>query len=89
MSGRAEKLYQQMRDSKASCTLDDLYALYAGFGFEMRRGKKHDIIKHPRYKWLRAALPRKHSNIALGYFDHAVNVIDELKKLESGGKDNE
>ena len=89
MSDSAEKLYQQMHNSKANCTLDDLYAVYSGFGFEIRWGKKHDIAKHPKFKWLRATLPRKHRGIALGYFSHAVNMITELKRLESGGGDND
>lgn len=86
MSSKAEKLLQKMRVSKANCTLGDLYAIYSGFGFKIRNGKKHDKAKHPRYRWLQATLPRKHERIAVGYFDHAVKTIDELKRLESGGK---
>ena len=86
MSSKAEKLLQKMRVSKANCTLDDLYAVYRGFGFTISIGKKHDRVEHPRYTWLKAMLPRKHESIALGYFDHAVKTIDELKRLESGGK---
>lgn len=87
MSNKAEKLLQKMRVSKANCTLGDLYAIYRGFGFKIRIGKKHDKAKHPQYRWLQASLPRKHTTgIAPGYFDHAVKTIDELKRLESGGK---
>lgn len=86
MSNKAEKLLQKMRVSKANCTLGDLYAVYNAFGFTIRNGKKHDRVKHPQYTWLKATLPRKHTSIALGYFDHAVKTIDELKRLESGGK---
>lgn len=87
MSSKAEKLLQNMRVSKANCTLGDLYAIYGAFGFKMRIGKKHDTVEHPRYTWLKATLPRKHTTgIALGYFDHAVKTIDELRRLESGGK---
>jgi len=86
VSSKAENLLQKMRVSKGNCTLADLYAIYKDFGFTIRNGKKHDKIKHPRYTWLKASLPRKHTSIALGYFDHAVKTIDELKRLESGGR---
>jgi len=76
-----------MRVSKANCTLGDLYAIYQGFGFEIHNGEKHDKVRHPRYTWLKATLPRRHTaGIAIGYFDHAIKAIDELKRLESGGK---
>lgn len=83
MSARAEKLLEQMRNSPTNCSLGDLYTLYKGFGFKLRKGKKHDIMKHPKYGRLRATLPRKHTSIALGYFEHAVKTINELKRLES------
>jgi len=87
VSNKAEKLLQNMRVSKANCTLGDLYAVYSGFGFDICIGKKHDKVKHPRYTWLKATLPRKHTTgIAIGYFDHAIKTIEELKRLESGGK---
>jgi len=89
VSNRAEKLLLQMHDSPTNCTLGDLYTVYSGFGFELRRGRKHDIVKHPKYGWLRASLPRKHESIALGYFEHAVKTINELKQIESGGSKNE
>ena len=88
MSSRAEGLLQQMRDSPANCTLGDLFNIYDWFGFDIRRGKKHDIAKHPKYKSLRGTLPRKHTRIALGYFDHAVKMIDELKRLEKGRRND-
>lgn len=86
MPSRAEKLLESMRRSTANWTRLDLDALYLGYGFEIRRGKRHDIAKHPQYPELRATLPR-HSSLAKGYISYAVKLIDRLLEMEKqGGK---
>jgi hypothetical protein len=82
-----------MRQSAANWTREDLERLYEGFGFNIRHGSKHDIVKHPDYPQLRATLPR-HTTLAKAYIRTAVKLIDELENLrgeepgeESGEKD--
>ena len=80
MSKKAEKLLEGMRKTKANWTLDDLYALYKGYGFVIRSGN-HPIAKHPNYPFLRGALPN-HKTFATGYVAHAVKLVEQLLELE-------
>lgn len=52
-----------------------------GFGFEFRHGGKHTIYIHPEFQELRAIVAR-HSSLPVGYIQHAINLIDKLKKLK-------
>ena len=85
MSARSEKILQGMRNSTANWTRDDLDTLYLGFGFIIRTGAKHDIVKHPKYPHLRATVPKKHRYLAIGYVTYAVKLVDELKSLQVKG----
>lgn len=78
---KTEKLLEKMRNSKAGWSADDLHTLYIGFGFDFREGGKHIIYIHPEYPELRATVAR-HSTLAIGYIQHAINLIDKLKKLK-------
>jgi hypothetical protein len=75
-----------MRASKAGWSRDDLVTLYEGFGFTIRYGSSHDIVKHPEYPALRATLPR-HDDLAKAYVDQAIKLIERLKQLQGGGSD--
>lgn len=78
---KAEKLLEKMRNSKAGWGADDLHALYVGFGFEFREGGKHIIYIHPDFPELRATVAR-HNVLAIGYIQHAISLVDKLKKLK-------
>lgn len=78
---KADKLLEKMRNSKAGWSADDLHALYVGFGFNFREGGKHIIYIHPEFPELRATVAR-HKSIAVGYIQHAISLIDKLKKLK-------
>jgi len=83
---QADKLLERMRSSKAGWGADDLHALYVGFGFEFRHGGKHTIYIHHEFPELRATVAR-HRSLAVGYIQHAISLIDRLKKLkEEAGK---
>lgn len=84
MPDKATKLLERMRRSTANWTRRDLDTLYIGFGFNIRIGKKHDVVSHPEYPELRATLP-KHSSIAKGYVTFAVKLIDQLQLRKQGG----
>lgn len=85
MPKRAEKLLEKMRNSKTGWKRLDLDRLYLGYDFIIEHRKKHDIAKHPDYPILRTTLPR-HREIAKGYVDTAVDIIDQLLELKE--KDN-
>lgn len=80
---KADKLLEKMRNSKAGWNANDLHVLYVGFGFDFREGGKHTIYMHPEFPELRATVAR-HSTLAVGYIQYAINLIDKLKKLSKG-----
>jgi hypothetical protein len=78
---QAEKLLEKMRNSKAGWSADDLHSLYVSFGFDFREGGKHRIYIHPEFPELRATVAR-HGSLAVGYIQHAISLVDKLKKLK-------
>jgi len=81
MPSKAKKLLEQMRNSKSNWKRADLDRLYEGFGFVISHGGSHDIVKHPDFPQLRATLPR-HRDLAKGYVEFAVKLIDRLLELQ-------
>jgi hypothetical protein len=77
-----------MRRSAAGWKPDDLYSLYEGFGFEIRYGSKHDVIKHPEHPELRAAVLR-YSPLRKVYVKQAIELIEQLEKIREIEADNE
>ena len=78
MAGRkAEKLLERMRKSKSGWTSKDLVRLYRGFGFEVRKGRRHDVVSHPDYPSLRQTLPRSLKD-STPYVSEAIKMIDNL-----------
>lgn len=84
MPDKAAKLLERLRCSQANCTRHDLEVMYKGYGFRIRIGSKHDIAKHEKYKHLRGTLPN-HKSFATGYVTCAINLIDEVLRLEKQG----
>jgi len=85
MPSKAEKLLEQMRNSKSNWKRTDLDKLYEGFGFVISHGGGHDIIKHPDFSQLRTTLPR-HRVLAKGYVEFAVKLVDALLELQRESK---
>ena len=85
MTSKAEKLLEQMRNSKSNWKRADLDKLYKGFGFIISHGTNHDIVKHPDFPLLRTTLPR-HRELARGYVEFAVKLVDKLLELKRGIK---
>jgi hypothetical protein len=85
MPSKSEKLLEQMRTSKSNWRRVDLDKLYQGFGFVISHGGNHDIVKHPNFPQLRATLPR-HRDLAKGYVEFAVKLIDRLLELQKESK---
>jgi len=82
---KAEKLLEQMRNSKSNWKRTDLDKLYEGFGFIITHGSHHDIVKHPNFPYLRTTLPR-HRELAKGYVEFAVKLVDKLLEFQQGQK---
>jgi len=78
---KADKLLERMCASKTGWRPDDLDDLYKGFGFEVHEGRRHTMYIHPKYPELRATVSR-HRSLAIGYIQHAIKLIEQLKKLE-------
>ena len=85
MTAKAKKLLEQMRASKSNWKRSDLDKLYEGFGFIITHGANHDIVKHPDFPILRTTLPR-HRELARGYVEFAVKLVDKLLELQQGLK---
>ena len=84
MTDKAAKLLEQLRRSQANCTRHDLEQVYLGYGFRIRIGRKHDMAIHEKYKHLRGTLPN-HKSFAVGYVTSAIDLIDEVLRLEKQG----
>jgi len=85
MPPKATKLLERMRRSKANWKRKDIEALYLGFGFEIRPGSNHDIVTHPKYRYLRTTLPR-HNKVAAYIVRQAIKTIHKLLELEKSGE---
>lgn len=85
MPSKAEKLLEKMRNSKSNWKRADLDKLYEGYDFVILHGGNHDIVKHPDFPQLRATLPR-HRELAKGYVEFAVKLIDRLLELQKESK---
>lgn len=81
MHDKHSSLLEAMRRSQSNWTRHDLETLYLGFGFRIRRGKKHDIAIHTQHPEFRGTLPN-HKSFAKGYIVSAVRLIDRLQELE-------
>jgi hypothetical protein len=81
MPRNAEKLLEQMRKSKNNWKINDLKALYRGFGFIITGGGPHDTVQHPEYPSLITFLPR-HRKVALYSVNQAISLIDKLKLFQ-------
>lgn len=77
MPKKGLKVLEQMRRSQANWTRRDLDNLYEHFGFEIRHGSSHDIVRHSQFPLLRDTLPR-HKEIGKAYIKNAIELIDQL-----------
>ena len=78
---RGNELLERMRRTKTGWKFSDLDALYLSFGFEKHEGGKHTMYIHPIFPELRATVTR-HRNLAIGYIQYGIKLIDSLKDLE-------
>lgn len=82
MPSKAEKLLAKLRQNKAGWRAKELKDLYEGFGFIIRAGGNHDVVTHPEYPQLRAALPRHATELTKAYANQALKNIEALLALQ-------
>lgn len=80
-----EKLLEKMRVSTAGWGQDDLRRLYEGYGFARREGANHTFYQHPDFPQLTASVGR-HNQLANGYAQTAVLLLDSLFQLQEQAK---
>ena len=66
-----------MRSTPFGWGQDDLRHLYLAFGFEVREGGRHLVIRHPGHLDLVATVAR-HDELPPAYARTAVRLIEEL-----------
>jgi hypothetical protein len=86
MAPDPEELLEKMRMSASNWKLRDIVYLYASFGFTIRNGHDHDVVVHPKYKTLRATIPRTGELLKV-YVRTAVKNVDRLRVLQKGTED--
>jgi len=74
---RAEKLLARIRRTPFGWGQDDLRHLYLAYGFEVRQGARHLVIRHPDHPDLATTVAR-HDELPPAYARTAIRLIDEL-----------
>jgi hypothetical protein len=83
MAPDPDELLEKMRNSASNWKLRDIVYLYTSFGFTIRSGHDHDVAVHPKYRTLRATIPRTGELLKV-YVRTAVKNIDKLRVLQKG-----
>ena len=86
--GAAQKIFERMQRTRSGWGQDDFRRLYRGFGFVEEEGGSHRLYSHPQHGHLRATVGR-HNELAKGYADTAVRLIEELKRLQDEEQSHE
>jgi len=74
---RAVKLLARVRRTPFGWSQDDLRRLYLAYGFEVRQGARHMVIRHPDHPDLATTVAR-HDELPPAYARTAIRLIDEL-----------
>lgn len=72
-----------MRRSKAGWKPVDLHRLYEGFGFVIKQGKEHEVVKHPRYRQIPPAYIPRHRKLAIYVVTQAIQRVDQAIELRN------
>jgi hypothetical protein len=86
MTDKADKILDNLRRSQNNCTRHDLEVIYEAYGFRIRKGNKHDIAIHTKYKRLRSTLPN-HKPFLKAYVICAIKLIEESVRLRKEEED--
>ena len=78
---RADKLLARLRRTAFGWGQDDLRRLYRAYGFEVREGARHLVVRHPDHHDLVTTVAR-HNELPPAYARTAVDLIDELLRRQ-------
>ena len=89
MSSKAYKLLGKMRRSQSGWKSHDLLTLYEGFGFIIKHGASHEVVKHPDFPRFRETISRTSHELAPSYIRDAISHLENLGliQLEMEDKD--
>ena len=73
----AERLLARIRRTPFGWGQDDLRRLYLAYGFELREGARHLVVRHPDHCDLVTTVAR-HSELPPAYARTAIRLIEEL-----------
>ena len=79
---RADKLLARLRRTPFGWGQDALRRLYLAYGFEVREGGRHLVVRHLVHHDLVTTVAR-HDDLAPAYARTAVRLIDELIRRRS------
>lgn len=82
MTSRAGKLLRRLRNSGTNWTRNDIVRLLESYGFQIRRGGKHDVFTHSEFASQRFVLPR-HRALKKNYAKDAVKLVDKVIELRN------
>lgn len=67
-----------MRRSQHGWKVNDLIMLYTGYGFTIKQGSNHVIVKHPNFPYFRETITRSSSELSPAYIRDAISNIESL-----------
>jgi len=85
---KAQKLLDKARRTSSGWTINELKALYEGFGFNIIHKGNHDFAQHSTNPDLLDTLPR-HNKVKDVYVKNAIDKIEKLLARESQKADTE
>lgn len=85
----ADKLLDRLRRTPFGWRHDDVRRLYVAYGFEVRQGARHLVVRHLEYRDLVTTLAR-HGELPPAYARTAVRLIEEVIRrrgmMSQGGR---
>ena len=74
---RGDKLLTRIRRTPFGWGQEDLRRLYVAYGFEVREGARHLVVRHPDYRDLVTTVAR-HDQLPPAYARTAVHLVEEV-----------
>jgi len=71
-----------MRNSYTGWKTNDLLSLYEGFGFIIKHGGSHEVVKHPDFPRFRETISRTSHELSPGYIRDAIANLERLGLIE-------
>lgn len=89
MPSKAEKLLKKMRQSNKGWKRDDLISLYEGFGFTIKHGASHEVVKHADFPQFRETISRTSHELSPAYIRDAIAHLKSLGLVQAETEDTD